>query len=106
MDEQMNVLTPDDFTFTGLQIGDLVSEAVVEDLMNMMPPACMRSDCSQLGEPHSHREDPETGKYRATYATFKRVRGSWPDGIWAYCGNCFRGENVERGKDPPYVRGV
>jgi len=104
--EDKRVLTPEDFTFTGLKIGDLVSEEVVSDLMDCLPPACMRADCSQLGEPYSHREDPDTGKWRATYATFKRVKGHWPDGIWEFCGHCFRGENVERGKDPVYVGGM
>lgn len=95
------IFTQRDFTFSGLMVGDLVTEDVVNDLMDCLPPACMRSDCSQLGEPYSHREDPKTGKWRATYATFKRVR----NGVWAYCGHCFRGENVERGEDPVYVGG-
>ena len=49
-------------------------------------------------EDYSHREDPKTGRWRATYATFKRC----PDvpGIWEYCGHCFQGETVERGQDP------
>lgn len=47
---------------------------------------------------YSHREDPKTGRWRATYATFKRC----PDvpGIWEYCGHCFQGETVERGQEP------
>ena len=32
--------------------------------------------------------------------TFKKV----DDGIWEYCGDCFRGENHMHGKDIPYVR--
>lgn len=82
-------------------VGDYATDAVVDDMLDALPPACMRSDCSQLGEPYSHREDPESGKWRATYATFKRVA----KGVWEYCGHCFRGENVERGKDPCYVGG-
>lgn len=77
-----------------LQIGDLVEEEIVDDLMNCLPPACMRSDCSQLGEPHNHKIDDE-GKTRATYVTFKRIA----EGIWEYCGDCFRGENVQRGTE-------
>lgn len=51
-----------------------------------------------IGFSYSHREDPKTGRWRATYATFKRC----PDvpGIWEYCGHCFQGETVERGQDP------
>ncbi len=99
------VLTEDTFNYNTVQIGDYVEQAVVDEAMDMLPPACMRSDCSQLGEPYSHREDPETGKFRATYVTFKKVAGKWPNGIWQYCGHCFRGENVERGQDPVYVNG-
>lgn len=95
------VFTQDTFSYSTVQIGDYVEQAVVDDAMDLLPPACMRSDCSQMGEPYSHREDPATGKWRATYATFKQVE----KGIWQYCGHCFRGENVERGKDPIYMEG-
>lgn len=87
-----HVYTLDDFRYAKDYIGSYVSDSVVEDAMNCLPPACMRSDCSQIGEPYSHCQDPETGKWRATYATFKKVA----EGIWQYCGNCFRCENVER----------
>lgn len=96
------VFTPETFSYEAVKIGDYVQQAVVDDAMDCLPPACMRSDCSQMGEPYSHREDPKTGKWRATYATFKRVAGEWPNAIWQYCGHCFQGENVERGKDPVY----
>ena len=79
-------------------VGTLVSEEVVDDAINALPPACMRSDCSQLGEPSGIRID-ENGNGRNTYATFKRIA----KGIWEYCGDCFRGENVQRGKEPVYV---
>lgn len=79
--------------------GDLVTQEVVDEYMNALPPACMRSDCSQLGEPYSHREDPESGKFRATYLTFAKVA----PGLWEYRGHCFRGENTERGTDPIYA---
>jgi hypothetical protein len=81
-----------------LEIGDLVEGKIVDDLMNALPPACMRSDCCQLGEPHDSRID-ENGKGHNTYETFKRIA----DGIWEYCGDCFRGENVQRGTEMPYV---
>lgn len=96
------VFTQDTFSYEDIEIGDYVEQAVVDDAMNMLPPACMRSSCSQVGEPYSHRQDPDTGKWRATYATFKRVT-SGNDGIWEYCGHCFFGENEERGKDPVYI---
>lgn len=96
------VFTQDTFSYEDIKIGDYVEQAVVDDAMNMLPPACMRSSCSQAGEPYSHRQDPDTGRWRATYATFKRVT-SGNDGIWEYCGHCFCGENEERGKDPVYI---
>jgi len=91
-----DVIRAGEFDCSKMKIGDLVEEEIVDHFMNVLPPACMRSDCSQLGEPYSHREDETTGKYRATYMTFKKVE----EGIWQYCGHCFRGENIERGKEP------
>lgn len=98
--ERKEVWTEETFDYQKVQIGDYVDQAVVNNAMNCLPPAHMTSQCSQMGEPYSHREDPETGTLRATYATFKKVAGEWPNGIWQYCGHCFRGETVERGKAP------
>lgn len=81
------------------EIGDYFTEDMVNYFMDLLPPACMRSNCSQIGEPCSSRID-ENGKGRITYSTFKKV----DDGIWEYCGDCFRGENYMHGKDIPYVR--
>ena len=102
MYEGKEVWTQENFSYQDVKIGDYVEQAVVDDARDSLPPACMTSRCTQMGEPYSHREDPETGEWKATYATFKRVGGEWPNGIWQYCGHCFRGENVERGKDPVY----
>lgn len=85
-------------TLDAFAIGDYVEEKIVDDLMDSLWPACMRSDCMQLGEPHSSRID-ENGKVRDTYCTFKKVA----EGIYEYCGDCFRGENVKRGKELSYV---
>ena len=49
---------------------------------NMLPAACRRFDCFQIGEPATH----EDGK--ALYPTFKKIA---PD-VWEYCGNHIRGE--------------
>lgn len=76
------------YGINALDIGDLVEEEVVNTLVDMLPPACMRSDCTQLGEPSSHRTD-EHGVTKSTFATFKKVA----DKTWEYCGDCFRGEN-------------
>lgn len=96
------IFTQDTFEYEKAQIGDLVEAAVVMDAMNCMPPVCMSLSCSQLGEPYSHREDSQKGKWRATYATFKCLSGDWNEGVWEYKGNCFAGETTERGKDPVY----
>lgn len=96
------VFTPETFDYAVAQIGDYVSQDVVDDALNCLPPACMSSVCAQMGEPYSMRQDPDTSRWRNTYATFRHVT-SGVDGIWQYCGHCFQGENVERGKDPIYV---
>lgn len=97
------VYTTDTIPDGGLKIGDHVSAEYVMEMMDVLPPACMRRSCAQLGEPYSHREDPETGRWRATYMTFKCLTGDFTSGVWEYCGNCFQGENTERGKDPIIV---
>lgn len=96
------VFTPDNFGYDLVQVGDYVTQEVVDDAMDCLPPACMTSECSQMGEPYSHRMDPNTGKWRATYATFRRAT-SEQGGIWEYRGHCFRGETTERGREPVYV---
>lgn len=89
------VITKEAFSYENVHIGDYVEQSIVDDAMNILPPACWRSDCAQIGEPYEDKEDKVAGRYRATYATFKRVT-SGNDGIWEYCGHCFRGENKER----------
>lgn len=65
------------------EIGDYFTSEMIQDFMDMLPPACYRSDCSQIGEPANH----VNGK--VTYATFKQIA----EDVWEYCGDCFRGEN-------------
>lgn len=72
------------------EVGEYFTENMVKYFMALLPPACMRSDCSQIGEANSYRMD-RNGTYRPTYATFKKVDNN----IWQYCGYCFKGENVE-----------
>lgn len=86
------------FGLNACEIGDYFTEDMVDEFMNALPPVCMRSDCAQLGEPISTRMD-ENGKYKSTYATFKRIT----ECIWEYCGDCFRGENVQYGSKCPIV---
>lgn len=89
------VLSAEQFSYDTVQVGDYVAQEVVDEAMNCLPPACMTSECAQLGEPYSHREDPDTGRWRAVYATFRRVSES----VWEYRGHCFRGETTERRRE-------
>lgn len=102
-ERNLKIYSPDTFDYDTAKIGDLVTAEVVMDAMDALPPACMSKTCAQLGEPYSSREDPDTGKWRATYATFRCRRGNFLEGIWEYCGHCFRGETTERGKEMQYV---
>lgn len=96
------VLTQDTFRYSEARPGDLVEAEVVMEAMDCLPPACMTLRCAQLGEPYSHRQEPDTGRWRATYATFRCLQGGWDKGVWEYRGHCFRGETEERGEDPAY----
>ena len=96
------VFTRETFSYEKVNIGDYVDAGVVMDAMELLPPATMSVLCAQVGEPYSHKQDPDTGKWRATYSTFKCVKGGWNDGVWEYCGNCFAGETEERGKNTPF----
>jgi len=72
-----------------LAVGDYVEESIIDDMINALPPACLRADCIQCGEAYSTRLHPDGG-YRNTYTTFKKV----DEGVYEYCGDCFRGENL------------
>ena len=76
------VFTSDDFDYAAAKPGDYVEEAVVDAAMNCLPPICMSSSCSQMGDPYGMRQDPTTGAWRSTYATFKRCLDV--SGIWEY----------------------
>lgn len=93
------VFTSDEFEYSKAKVGDYVEQQIVDDAMNILPPAYMSAECSQIGEPYGHREDPTTGKWRATFTTFKKVGDEYPNGIWQYCGHCFYRETTERWND-------
>ena len=92
-----------------LSVGDLLTGEIVNDGINSLPPAMMRSNCTQFGEASSYRIDDKTGKARPVYSTFRCVKSgstgsTWDsDAIWRYCGSCFFGESVQRGTPIPYV---
>lgn len=97
--EGKTVYNEDWLYFDALEIGDYVEAEVVDNFMDMLPPACMRSDCAQIGEAASYMLDERDGKCKATYSTFKLIGKN----VWEYCGDCFRGENVQHGKEIQYA---
>ena len=100
------VIDEDDFDYATAKPGDFVTQAVVDNAMDCLPPVCMSARCSQMGEPYSSKLDEKTGEWRSIYATFRKVGGEWPNGIWEYCGHCFRGETVERGKEMAHIQNL
>lgn len=92
------VINPEWLYCDALRVGDYVEAEIVVNFMDCLMPACMRSDCSQLGSPHSMRMD-ENGKVKDTFLTFKKVDRD----TWEYCGDCFRGENTMRGTPLPWI---
>ncbi len=59
------------FGLNAHEVGEYFTEDMIDYFMSLLPPACMRSDCCQIGEPSSSRVD-ESGEGRTTYSTFKR----------------------------------
>lgn len=93
------VYNPDTIWWNAMRPGDLVDQEVADNIYNALPPACARANCLQLGEPQTSRFDEEKGKWRTTYLTLKRIA----PGVYEYCGDCFRGENICRGREMSYV---
>lgn len=79
-----------------LQVGDAVSEDMINHFMNIMPPRSMAYGYLQVGEPYSDALNPQTGKMEATYMTFAVDSET---GNYTYRGNCFAGESVEPPKE-------
>lgn len=66
-----------------LQVGDTVDEETYWYFIEVLPPATMRANLAQIGEPCSHVDG------RATFATLYKPLGAQD---WIYAGNCHRGE--------------
>lgn len=73
-----------------LSKGDIVSEDIVDNFMDMLPPRAMSYGYLQVGEPYSHVYDIDH-RLRPTYMTFAKC-----DGVWRYYGNCFVYETIDR----------
>ena len=96
--------TMDEWTSSGAidfdayaEINDAVDEAIVQNFLELLPPAYNSSILMQMGEPNEHLPD-EKGNYRPTYMTFEKV-----DGKWYYRGYCFLGTTENRKHFPSYA---
>lgn len=77
----------DDF----FKAGDLVSEDIVNDFLNSVPPVTHYETFIQAGEPYGARFDSEDNKWKETYTTFEREAAHW-----IYKGNCFKNKNIDQ----------
>lgn len=66
-----------------LQIGDQVDEEMYYYFLDVLPPACNRTNLVQMGEPYSISK-----KGKSTFLTLEKV-----DGKWIYKGQCHLGDN-------------
>ena len=80
-----------------LAVGDGVSEDLVFQQMNCVPPRSHKAGYLQVGEPYANAWDKSdgAGRYRPTYDTFHM---KYADGCqyWIYAGHCFSGQDVNR----------
>lgn len=56
------------FGIDALQVGDFVDQDIADDIINCLPPACLKYGFVQLGEASAHKTNPRTGKIAAVYA--------------------------------------
>ena len=70
--------------------GDEVTEEIVEEFRDCVPPVNNGRSVMQCGEPYDYRFDPERKINRATYTTFELREGRW-----YYCGFCFLGHTTQ-----------
>ena len=97
------VKTSETWKWADAKVGDYADAEFVMDMLECVPPASMRKNCAQCGEPQRRRVNPDTGKSQNTYDTFKCIEGNLSSGVWEYCGDCFKGENTMRGDNVPMV---
>ena len=82
--------TGKDSIYDYLNKGDIVSEDIVDNFMDMLPPRAMSYGYLQVEESYSHVYDIDH-RLRPTYMTFAKC-----DGIWRYYSNCFAYETIDR----------
>lgn len=101
MNEEKKVYSLAEWDFKKQTPGDLVQDEVVRHFMDMVSPAAYTGSIAQVGSPYSLRIDPDTGRTRDVYATFKGTGHGWQ-----FCGYCFRYETEERGTEPDYIKNL
>lgn len=79
-----------------VNLNDEVDKEIVNNFLEMLPPAYHTPCMVQMGEPNEHLPDGR-GNFRATYMTFERVSDKW-----YYRGYCFEGERQNRHRFPSF----
>lgn len=96
------IFTQENFDYSKAEIGDYVEQAVVDDAMDCLPPASMSAGALRWVSrtPTGRTRRPGDSVPPTTRSSVWPERG--PNGIWQFCGCCFQGETVPRGRDPIY----
>ena len=81
-------------------IGNEVDEAIVDNFLGLLPPACHSSHLMQMGEPNEHLPD-EKGNFLPTFMTFEKVGGKW-----YYRGYCFHCETRNQKRMPTFAETI
>ncbi|WP_368263016.1 hypothetical protein [Clostridium disporicum] len=68
-----------------LTVGDIVDNEMYEHFLNVIPPLTFTSSLLQVREVYDYVDG------RGVYFTLKKENG-----VWIYCGHCFRGETVNK----------
>lgn len=76
--------------------GELVTEDIVDEFANSVPPKTFRNGLVQAGEPYSTQPD-ENGAWRNTYVTFTyHDKDGAGRSLWRFEGYCFAGQTNNR----------
>lgn len=77
-------------------LGDEVDEEIVDNYLDLVPPACHTKRLVQMGDPVEHLPNAD-GRYEAIYMTFEKV-----DGKWYYRGYCFLCDTRNKKRFPTF----
>lgn len=76
--------------------GELVTEDIVDEFVNSVPPVTLRNGIVQAGEAYSTQPD-ENGALKNTYITFTYLdKDSAGRSLWRFEGYCFVGQTNDR----------